>query len=141
MGGRPSGAEKVNNNNQKRLGLSKDRLAMPPPPPNPLRAKEMKMRKNRVSFIFPSSPLPPCTSVIHKRDYEVVLSLHEAYGLFKHMKVIKSPKASISNLLKFHSEDYLEFLKTLEAHGDRAVDDDLLDDYGLEDDVDEVIYP
>lgn len=49
----------------------------------------------------------------------MVHDLIEAYGLLKHMKIVRSIPASYADLKEFHSEFYLEHLKTL-----TEIDDD-----------------
>ena len=51
-------------------------------------------------------------------------SLITAYGLLSKMKVISSYSATEEEIRKFHSEDYVEFIKTAEADKEDVNEDE-----------------
>ncbi|XP_034005865.1 histone deacetylase 8-like [Trematomus bernacchii] len=59
----------------------------------------------------------------------MVHSLIEAYGLLKHMSVVKPQVATIEDMAKFHTDSYLEHLHKISQDGDN--DDPQSGDYGL----------
>ena len=92
----------------------------------------------KVGFYFPNS-IPSVTPHIHKRNYDYMLELHMAYKLFDRMKVVRTVGATFKQLEKFHSTEYLTMVHNLSTKNGRLTfSDGTLEDYGLEDDVEEV---
>ncbi|XP_037118627.1 histone deacetylase 8 isoform X1 [Syngnathus acus] len=86
--------------------------------------------KRLVAYIFSQEYIETCDSLSKVPNRaSMVHSLIEAYGLLKHMSIVKPRVATIEDMAEFHSDFYLEHLHKISQDGDN--DDPHSVDYGL----------
>ncbi|KAJ4949457.1 hypothetical protein JOQ06_020972, partial [Pogonophryne albipinna] len=87
--------------------------------------------KRKVAYVYSPEYIQTCDSLSKVPNRaSMVHSLIEAYGLLKHMSVVKPQVATIEDMAKFHTDSYLEHLHKISQDGDN--DDPQSGDYGLE---------
>ncbi|KAK5875602.1 hypothetical protein CesoFtcFv8_026669 [Champsocephalus esox] len=86
--------------------------------------------KRKVAYVYSPEYIQTCDSLSKVPNRaSMVHSLIEAYGLLKHMSVVKPQVATIEDMAKFHTDSYLEHLHKISQDGDN--DDPQSGDYGL----------
>ncbi|XP_061816882.1 histone deacetylase 8 [Nerophis lumbriciformis] len=86
--------------------------------------------KRNVAYVFSQEYIETCDSLSKVPNRaSMVHSLIEAYGLLKHMSIVKPQVASIEDMAMFHTDSYLEHLHKISQDGDN--DDPQSVDYGL----------
>ncbi|KAM9827163.1 histone deacetylase 8 [Neosynchiropus ocellatus] len=86
--------------------------------------------KRRVVYVYSPEYIETCDSLSKVPNRaSMVHSLIEAYGLLKHMSLVKPQVATIEEMAKFHTDSYLEHLHKISQDGDN--DDPQSIDYGL----------
>ncbi|KAG5852133.1 hypothetical protein ANANG_G00059210 [Anguilla anguilla] len=86
--------------------------------------------ERNVAYIYSSQFIQTCDSLSKVPNRaSMVHSLIEAYGLLKHMSVVKPRLATMEDMAVFHTEAYLEHLQKISEDGDN--DDPQSVDFGL----------
>ncbi|KAF3837371.1 hypothetical protein F7725_004835 [Dissostichus mawsoni] len=75
--------------------------------------------KRKVAYVYSPEYIQTCDSLSKVPNRaSMVHSLIEAYGLLKHMSVVKPQVATIEDMAKFHTDSYLEHLHKISQDGD-----------------------
>ncbi|KAJ8416765.1 hypothetical protein AAFF_G00326430 [Aldrovandia affinis] len=86
--------------------------------------------ERNVAYIYSSQYIETCDSLSKVPNRaSMVHSLIEAYGLLKHMSVVKPRVATMEDMAVFHTDSYLEHLHKISEEGDN--DDPQSIDFGL----------
>ncbi|XP_071078644.1 histone deacetylase 8-like [Haliotis cracherodii] len=88
--------------------------------------------QSRVGYVYSETYVNICDKMPRvELRASMVHSLIEAYGLVKYMKVIPPREATASELLQFHSSEYIEFLEKISDQEDEEKYDQEAEQFGL----------
>ncbi|XP_067378807.1 histone deacetylase 8 isoform X2 [Channa argus] len=91
---------------------------------------EDRCSQRRVAYVYSPEYIETCDTLCKVPNRaSMVHSLIEAYGLLKHMSIVKPHVATIEEMAKFHTDSYLEHLHKISQDGDN--EDPQSVDYGL----------
>ncbi|XP_067674880.1 histone deacetylase 8-like [Haliotis asinina] len=87
---------------------------------------------SRIGYIYSEAYLDVCDKMPRvEQRASMVHRLIEAYGLVKYMKLIPPREATASELLQFHSPEYIQFLEKISDQEDEEKYDQEAEQFGL----------
>ncbi|XP_046578893.1 histone deacetylase 8-like [Haliotis rubra] len=88
--------------------------------------------QSRIGYVYSETFLNICDKMPRvEQRASMVHRLIEAYGLVKYMKVIPPREATASELLQFHSPEYVQFLEKISDQEDEEKYDQEAEQFGL----------